>query len=67
MTLLRDGMNKSLIKVVAAGAMVVGMATTALAQVTDPRPPISTPDATATIILLGAAVIGLGLLGRKLA
>jgi len=60
-------MNKELTKLVAAGAMMVGMATASLAQVTDTRPPISTPDATATIILLGAAVIGLGLLGRKLA
>ena len=65
--LVREAMNKNLIKVLATGVIAVGVATASLAQVTDPRPPISTPDATATIILLGAAVIGLGVLGRRLA
>ncbi|MFH0908747.1 MAG: hypothetical protein V1929_08295 [bacterium] len=55
-------MSKKLVVVLAAVAMIVGMATVSQAQVNGPVP---VPDTTVTIILLGAAVLGLGLVGRK--
>jgi hypothetical protein len=57
-------MKKNLAAMLVVPVLILGMAATSHAQ--NPFAPVSVPDATATIILLGAAVIGLGLVARKL-